>query len=346
MHNANVHDVPRPQWLAQVQEPVLDPDQVIIDPHHHLWDREGNRYLLDEFLHDLRDGHRVVATVYSQCRSMYRSDGNPAFAPVGETEFANRLAERCADGGHGGIRVCAGIVGHADLCLGSAVQDVLQAHVEAAGLRFKGIRHIATWDADDSVMNPALRPPPGLLLDARFRQGFEALGRMGLSFDAWVFHPQLQDVAALAAAFQDTRIVLNHLGGVLNIGAYADRREEVRQAWLKSMRALASHPNVYVKLGGLGMRIAGFDYKRRPLPPTSETLASDFAPYVLPVVDLFGPERCMFESNFPVDKGSFSYRVLWNAFKRLALQYSQQERDRLFHGTAAQCYRLEERSVP
>ncbi|KDB65074.1 amidohydrolase family protein [Bordetella bronchiseptica] len=339
MNIQKAHDVAPPEWLAQVREPALCPEQIIVDPHHHLWDRQGQLYLLPQFLEDQAGDHRIVSTVYVQGRAMYRA-GAHALAPVGETEFARGVAAMCASGRYGETRVCDGIVAHADLTQGDGVERVLQAHVEAGGRHFKGIRHMATWDADPALMNPDVAPPPHLLGETRFRRGFAVLDRMGLVFDAWVFHPQLADVVALASAFPDTTIVLNHLGGILNTGSYAGRREAIRADWLASLRELATCPNVYLKLGGLGMRISGFDYPSRPRPPNSTELAADFAPYMLPAIDLFGPERCMFESNFPVDKRSYTYGVLWNAFKRLAADMSQAERDHLFYRTAAKAYRL------
>ena len=230
--------------------------------------------------------------------------------PVGETEFVNGVAAMSASGGYGKTKICAGIVGHADLRLGSRVRPVLEAHIRAGGGRFRGIRHITAWDADPTLMNPAYAPPPGLLADATFRQGFSCLAPLNLSFDAWLYHPQIDEVTALAQAFPDTRICLNHVGGPLAIGVYGGKRDEVFAKWSASIRALAKCPNVVVKLGGMAMRINGFDFHEKADPPSSEALAAAWKPYVETCVEAFGASRGMFESNFPVDKGGTRCAVL------------------------------------
>ena len=270
----------RQEWLDRRQETILEPELPIVDPHHHLWDRPGWRYLLDELLADTGSGHTVAATVYVQARAMYRASGPEEMRPVGETEFINGVAAMSASGIYGKTRHCAGIVGHADLTLGGRVEPVLAAHIRAGGDRFRGIRHITAWDADASVRNPAYSPPPGLLGDKSFREGFAVLGRLGLSFDAWLYHPQIAELADLARAFPATRIVLNHVGGPIGIGAYAGKHKEVFPVWAASIKALAACPNVCVKLGGLGMRMGGFGFHEQPEPPSSETLAATWRPYV------------------------------------------------------------------
>lgn len=330
----------RPEWLDRWREDILEPDLPIVDPHHHLWDRPGWRYLLDDLLADLNSGHRVIATVFVQCRSMHRAAGPEELRPVGETEFVNGVAAMSASDGYGPARVCAGIVGHADLRRGAAVQEVLEAHLRAGGGRFRGIRHIVAWDADQSTLNPNNPAPPGLLADPRFRAGFARLAPLDLSFDAWLYHPQIPELTTLARAFPDTRIVLNHVGGPLGLGFYAGHREEVFADWSASIRDLAGQPNVWVKLGGLGMRINGFGFERQPEPPSSPTLADAWRPYVETCVDAFGADRCMFESNFPVDKGSYPYAAYWNACKRLTGAASADEKANLFHRTAERFYRL------
>lgn len=332
----------RPDWLARGREPPLDPDLPIIDAHHHLWDRPGWRYLLDELLADIREGgHRIVATGFMQAQAMLRADGPPELRTVGETEFANGVAAMAASGTYGPTRACAWIVGQADLRLGAAVEAVLEAHILAGGGRFRGVRHITVWDADASLMNPLSAGPPGVLGDARFREGFARLAPLSLSFDAWLFHPQLDELTSLAQAFPDTTIVLDHLGGVLGAGAYAGRRDEVFARWSASIRALARRPNVAVKLGGLGMRINGFGFEQGPAPPSSEALAAAWRPYLETCIEAFGADRCMFESNFPVDKGSCAYGTVWNAFKRVAHGLGEEDRRALFSGTAARIYRLD-----
>ena len=331
----------RDGWLARRTETILEPELPIVDPHHHLWDRPGWKYMLDDLLADMNTGHNIVGTVFVQCRSMHRAHGPEALRPVGETEFVNGVAAMSASGGYGGAKICAGIVGHADFRLGGAAEEVLEAHIRAGGGRFRGIRHITAQDADPSLMNPAYNPPPGLMGDETFRKGFACLAPLNLTFDAWLYHPQIADALALARAFPETGICLNHIGGPLAIGAYAGKREEVFASWSKSIRELAACPNVVVKLGGMAMRINGWDFHEKADPPSSETLAAAWKPYVETCIAAFGADRCMFESNFPVDKGSYGYQAFWNACKILAKGASTAEKTELFSGTAARFYRLD-----
>jgi predicted TIM-barrel fold metal-dependent hydrolase len=247
----------RRDWLDRRKEPVLEPGLAIIDPHHHLWQRPGWRYLLEDLLLDTGSGHNIVATVYMEARSMYRDQGPEELRPVGETEFANGIAAMCSSGAFGKTRACAGIVGHADLTLGSRVEPVLAALMHAGGERFRGVRHGVSWDADPAITNPASPVHAGLLADKTFRQGVAVLGRLGLSCDVSLYHPQIAELADLAGAFPDLRIVANHVGGVLGTGAYRGKRSEVFPRWAASIKALAAHPNVYVKLGGLGQGYNG-----------------------------------------------------------------------------------------
>ncbi len=331
----------RQDWLDRVKEPILEPDLPIVDPHHHLWDRPGWRYLLDDLLADTNAGHNIVGTVFVQCRAMHRADGPEALKPVGETEFVNGVAAMVASGGYGNSKICAGIVGNTDFRLGAGVQPVLEAHIRAGGGRFRGIRHISAWDADPSVGNPGYAPPQGMLGHADFRDGFSRLAPMGLSFDAWLYHTQIDELTSLARAFPDTQIVLDHVGGPLAIGAYAGKRDAVFPVWAASIRKLAECPNAHVKLGGLGMRINGYDFHEKSDPPTAQTLADAWRPYIETCIEAFGASRCMFESNFPVDKGSYSYAAYWNACKILAKGASADEKSDLFSRTAARFYRLE-----
>jgi predicted TIM-barrel fold metal-dependent hydrolase len=320
-------------------EDVLEPGLPICDPHHHLWDHPGRRYLLDELLADTGSGHAVRATVFVECLSMYRAGGPAPRRPVGETEFVNGIAAMSASGRYGPTRVAAGIVSFADLTLGEPVGEVLDAH-RAASPRFRGVRHAAGWDASEAVRNSHTNPPPGLLGDGRFRRGFAELARRGLTFDAWCYHPQIPEVADLAQAFPDVTIVLDHFGGPLGIGPYRGRRAEVFAWWRDAIRGLAACPNVVAKLGGLVMPLNGFGFHKRAEPVTSAELAEATREWYLHAIDCFGVERCMFESNFPVDKVSASYRVLWNAFKRLTATFSAAEKAALFHDTAARVYGL------
>ncbi len=325
-------------WLALLREPVVEPELAVVDPHHHLWDLPGSRYLFDDFRVDLDSGHRVLATVHVQCRSMYRMDGPEALRPVGETEFVNGIAARSASGLYGATRVCAGLVASADIALGDGVQPVLEAHAAAAGARLKGIRPTVVWHRDPEVIR--VDTPPGLLLEPCSLEAISHIARAGLSLDVWALFTQLDDVVALCGRFPDLRVVVNHTGGPIGIGAHAGRRDAEFGIWQEKITALAACENASMKLGGLGMRYAGFALDRLPAPASSETLAALWRPYFDACIAAFGPARCMFESNFPVDKAVTSYAVLWNAFKRACRDYSPDERARLLSGTAIETYRL------
>lgn len=328
----------RPEWLALRQEEIIDPDLPIVDAHHHFYDRSGWVYLEDEFLADVQSGHNVHATVYMQAQTRYRGDGPAHLRVVGETEYAAERAEAVA--ARSPVRVAAGIVGHADLRAGARVREVLEAHIDAGRGRFRGVRHLTTWDADASLVNPLSAVPAGLMLDPGYQEGVAQLAPLGLSYDAWLFFHQLPELLALAKRHEDTCVVINHCGGVVRIGQYANQREEVFQVWHAHMRALAELPNVYVKVGGLGMRVNGFGFEKGERPPASEQLAATWRPWMHACIEAFGADRCMFESNFPVDKGSYPYHVVWNAFKRLAADASEAERRLLFGETARRVYRL------
>jgi predicted TIM-barrel fold metal-dependent hydrolase len=323
-----------------VEEEILDPERPICDPHHHLWDRNGNRYLLDQLLADTDSGHNVVSTVFVECMSMYRADGPEALRPVGETEFVQGVAAMSASGGYGPIRACAAIISYADLALGERAGEVLDAHIAASSNRFRGIRHAAGWDASPDVRNSHTNPPEHLYLDARFRTGFAQLAPRGLSFEAWLYHPQIPELTDLARAFPETTIVLDHFGGPLGIGPYEGHADEVFEQWRRSIAELATCPNVVAKLGGINMPMNGFDWHKRDRPPGSKELAEATKRYYLHTIEQFGPDRCMFESNFPVDKASCSYAVLWNTFKRIAAGFSESETDAMFRGTAERVYRI------
>jgi L-fuconolactonase len=330
----------RPDWLARRVEDILEPDLPIIDPHHHLWDFPEWRYLFADLLADLQSGHNIRQTVFVQCFAMYRADGPRELRSLGETEFVNGVAAMSASGGYGDVRACAGIVGMVDLRLGKKAADVLSRHVAAGGGRFKGVRQIAAWDADERIRSASRAPPPDLFQQPEFRQGFSCLEAADLSFDVWAYHTQLDQVADLARAFPGTRIVLDHVGGPIGIGRFAGRRDEVYADWCRAIDRIAACANVVVKLGGLAMRLGGFSFHRGAEPPSSEELAAAWRPCVDRCIQSFGPERCMFESNFPVDKGSCSYAVLWNAFKRLAQGYTAAEKAALLSATARKAYRL------
>jgi len=332
------HPNPDPAWLGKLREDILDPALPIVDPHHHLWDRPGNKYYLDELLADVDAGHNVVATVFLQCFWAYRTHGPEEMRPIGETEFVASVAAE-AERRQTRARVCAAIVGHVDFRAGERVDAVLEAHIEAAGGRFRGIRQVTARHPDllASISTP---PPLGLMSDPAFRVGFARLGKYGLNFDAWLYHTQLGELLDLARAFPAIQVVVNHVGGPLGVGPYRGKRDEVFAAWHKSMRELATCPNVHVKLGGLAMAINGFDFHRQALPPSSGELAQAWQPWMEACIEAFGANRCMFESNFPVDKAMCSYPVLWNAFKRIAAGVSADDRRALFHDTAAHFYKI------
>jgi predicted TIM-barrel fold metal-dependent hydrolase len=331
----------REKWLAQRVETVLEPDLPILDAHHHLWDRPGQRYLFDEFLADTNTGHRVVGSIFIQCRSMYRADGPDAMKPVGETEFVNGIAARSASGMYGELRACAGIVGFADLTLGAAVKPVLEAHLRAAPDRFKGVRNMTASDPSPAISAGFGKVRGGMLMEKSFREGFSELAPLGLSADVWAYHPQLPEVIDLARSFPETSIIVNHCGGPLNQGHFRENRTQELGRWRESLETLSEMKNVTIKLGGMCMQIGGLDFHQRETPPSSEELAEAFRPLVLPCIKLFGAERCMFESNFAMDKGMASYAILWNAFKRLVADHSPVEKSALFAGTAARVYRLQ-----
>jgi L-fuconolactonase len=333
---------PDGEWLAKrPPEPILEPDLPIIDTHHHLWERPDHRYLLHEFLDDVRTGHNIVATVFMECRAMYRAHGPEAMRPVGETEFVAGVAAMSDSGQYGPTRVAAGIVGFADLTLGDRVEPVLEALMRAAGGRFRGVRHAAAWDASPVIGNSHTASGPHLMMQADFRAGLARLAGLGLSLDAWAFHPQLPDVIDLARACPGATIIMGHLGGPLGYGPYAGKREEVFAAWKAGVTALATCENVVMKLGGVMMRLAAFDYRTQPAPPSSAQLADLWRPYIETCIELFGPSRCMFESNFPVDKMGIGWAALWNALKRIAAGASADEKRAMFSGTARRIYRLD-----
>jgi L-fuconolactonase len=331
-------------WLALTSETPLEPELPICDPHHHFWDRRlaripYQRYLLDELTADIESGHNVRSTVFIECRSMYRADGPEEMRPVGEVEFVQGQAAASASGLYGPARAAAAIIGHANLNLGERVEPVLEALHAASPNRFRGIRHSATWDPHPEVENTAAHKAQGQLGSDKFRAGAKVLARMGFTLEGWLYHPQLPELAAFAKAVPELTIVLNHVGGLLGTGPYANRNE-VMDTWRKGIAAVAACPNVVIKLGGLGMVRCGFDWHTREKPIGSEELATAMAPFLTHCIEQFTPARCTFESNFPVDKVSFSYNVMWNAFKRFSKNYSASERAAMFHDTAARIYRI------
>jgi L-fuconolactonase len=326
------HPHVRDAWLAMLREDVLEPELPIVDAHHHLWERASGRYMLDQLTADLHAGHNIVSTVFIQCGYAYRTDGPEHLKPVGETE---RVVAIAGDN----VGICAGIVGYCDFRQSDTVDAVLEAHIAAGAGRFRGIRQSAGWDPAVVVQTSAV-PPRGILADPGFRAGLARLGKHGLSYECSLYFPQLPELAAVARAFPDLPIQANHCAGFIGIGPYAEAPAETLAAYRAAVRDLASCPNVGVKLGGQAMPIRGFTWHEDVLPPSSGQMAAAWKPIVETCIDAFGPDRCMFESNFPVDKGMGSYVSVWNAFKRLATGYSASEKAALFHDTAARFYRL------
>lgn len=339
VERSNNHD-----WLAQVDEEILEPDLPICDPHHHLWDKTRvhvqPRYLLDEILEDVNCGHNIVSTVFIECGAMFKTDGPEHLRPVGETEFVNGIAAMSASGVYGKTRVAAGIIGTVDLRIGTLAGEVLDAHIAAGGGRFRGIRRAISWDASPKIRNHRTEPPEGLMMQEDYRRGFAELGPRGMTFEAWCYHKQIPEVTDLAHAFPDTTIILDHFGGPLGTGPYAGKADEVFEAWKPMAKELAGCPNVVAKLGGINMDVNGFGWHDKPTPPTSQELADATRRYYDFTIEAFGVDRCMFESNFPVDKLSCSYAVVWNSFKRIASGASTAEKAALFHDTAARVYSL------
>jgi predicted TIM-barrel fold metal-dependent hydrolase len=330
----------RPHVLDRVVEATIDPARPIIDPHHHLFEStEGfPRYTLEDLWQDTST-HHVVQTVFMQCGEHYRESGPDHLAPVGETEWVAAVAARSAAGPADAARI-AGIIGTAELVLGDRVQDVLEAHLEASSL-FRGIRDNAVWDESEEVYSGSPTGDAFLYDDPRFRRGFAKLAPLGLSYDSYHYHTQTPSLIRLARDFPETTIVADHLSTPLGVGPYAGRRAEIFEIWRRDMSELARCPNVFVKLGGLAMPWNGFGWDVADHPPTSDEIVTAQGHYYRHAIDAFGAERCMFESNFPVDKVSVSYNVLWNAFKKIAAGASESEKDCLFRDTAMRVYRLD-----
>lgn len=335
----------RPEtWLPLTSEEVVEPDLGIVDPHHHLWDYAGKSgyqptYLLDDLHADTGSGHRIEATVFVECSWAYRTDGPVELREVGETEFVAAQAALSLE--RVGQAPIGAIVGACDLRLGSKLNGVLDAHEAAGGGLFRGIRHRLAHDPTGSARTSAPNENiEGLMGTDEFRAGVALLGTRGLTFDAWIYHVQLRELIALAKAVPGTTIILDHIGGPLAVGVYEGREGETNASWRADLVELSRCHNVVVKLGGIGMPTYGSGYELRDLPPTSDQIVADWGADVCFIVDTFSADRCMFESNFPVDKVSFSYCVMWNAYKKLSTHYSPRDREQLFSGTARRIYRV------
>ena len=322
-------------WLDSVFEDVVDPDAPIIDPHHHLWPVGGSLpFGLAELEADLGSGHNVVDTVFVECGAAYDRSTGDAFAPVGETTFVTGEAERS------GRRVMGGIVAHADLRDAENLDAVLDAHDAAGRGRFRGIRHAGSHALHPEVLTIPGGAPAGLYADPAFRAGVARLGEWGLTYDTWHYHYQNRNFLELAQAVPGTAMVLDHFGTPLGVGPYESQREQIFQQWKSDIADIATCENVVAKIGGLAMPDNGFGWHTADRPPTSDEFIDAQGRYYLHTIEQFGPERCMFESNFPVDRFSLSYRTVWNAFKKLVADFSADERDAMLRGTAARVYRL------
>jgi L-fuconolactonase len=320
-------------WRALIDEEPIDPDRAIIDAHHHLWDAppvpQFESYGEEAVVADQNGGHNIVASVYVEASSYYRTSGPEQLRVVGETEHINAAATRMAAHNMNGRKPCAAIIACADLLLGDAVQEVLEAHAAAAPSRFAGIRYRTPFDRH----LPEFGGTPGILASASFRAGFSRLRSAGLTFDAMVFQSQLPELDDLCRRFEDTIIVLNHVGCPIGVGEYADRRSDAFNQWHRDMKLLSTNSNLRVKLGGLNMDFVGLVKPDRDLPPTSDEVVALQKDYLLETIDMFGPQRCMFESNFPVDMPNISYNVVWNAFKKIASEFSEAEKSLMFSDT-------------
>ena len=328
-------------WLDQVREGTLDETREIIDPHHHFWMRpDGNDYMLEDLWADTASGHNIIGTVYMECGSFYYEDGPEHLRPVGETERVADIAEESKAKATRGHPEVLAIVSRADLRLGAQLDDVLDGHVEKGKGRFRGIRHALSSAPEGVDLLFAGSAPKDLARDPEFRAGVQRLGARGFTYDSWHFHVQTGDFLDLARACPDTQMVLDHFSNPLGVGPFAGKREEIFSKWKEDMAELAKCENVVAKIGGLAMPDNGFGWMGRDLPPTSDEVVFAQKRYYDVMIDCFSPDRCMFESNFPVDKLSLSYHVYWNAMKKITADYSESEKDLMFSGVAKRIYSL------
>jgi L-fuconolactonase len=334
---------PREDWLSKaLPEPAVEPDLPIVDAHMHLWHHaSGHRYFVEDYAKDVAaSGHRIEASIFIDCNAMYRASGPARLKSVGETEFALGQSAIAASGKYTDTRVAAGIIACADLSSGELVEETIAAHLAAGNGKLRGIRQRAKWDADPVVAAAVSVARPGLYREIEFQEGVRLLASKDLILEASIYHPQIPDVTALAHAVPEATIVVNHSASPLGYAGYRGREREVHRDWLRDMTDLATCPNVMIKLGGLLMTLAAFDFGAAPRPPTSAELADLWRPYIEPCVSLFGPQRCMASSNFPVDKAGFGYGTVWNMFKRITATYSDTEKKAIYEATAARIYRI------
>lgn len=331
--------------LRAERSKALEPDLPIVDCHHHLFGTPADRhfYQMEDLQGDLASGHHIIGTVYVEAyESGWHKTGPARMRPVGEVEMVAEVTETHQSDGERNCRIAAGIVGYADLELGSAVSDVLEAERVAAKGRLRGIRYRAAWDGGHIAGVHPSQPRPHLLADPRFREGVSCVASAGLSFDTWIYHTQIQELLDLADSCPDVTIVICHLASPIGIGEYGQSISQTFKEWSGGIVELARRPNLRMKLGGLGMPLFGFGFEDNVQPACAYHLLDTWRPYLETCIAAFGTKRCMFESNFPVDKQSCSYVELWNAYKLFTRDYSLHERADLFYRSACATYNLPE----
>ena len=326
------------KWLNLHQEATLEPERPIVDPHHHFWPGEQH-YLLEDLWLDTDSGHNIKKTVFIECSQEFLKTGDTDFAPVGETIFVKKISDEARKEKH--KTQIEGIVGHVNLLIGpEKTHEVLTSHLKEGGNLFKGIRHAGGWDHHSELSNSHHSPPENMYSNEIFIESLNELINLNLSFEAWQYHHQINQVTKMAETLPDLKIVLNHFSGPIGIGPYANKKDEIFEIWKKDITQLAKHTNVYAKLGGLAMPINGYEFHKQKLPPTSDQIVNSQRRYYDYLISCFGPERCMFESNFPVDKQSASYNIIWNAFKKMSSGHTNSDKDLMFFNTAESFYKL------
>jgi len=331
------------EWLNRINEDIIDPELPIIDPHHHLWTKKhpfagSFPYLLEDLKKDTSSGHNILGTIFMECGQGYYPDGEERFKPVGETEYVAGVAKTSKNLKN--YPSILGIIGYADMMLGAEVGEVLKTHIGVGDGLFRGIRHAAGWDESDMIDNSHSNPEKNIYFNTNFRRGIEELIDLNLTFDAWHYHHQILDLKELATNYPELTIIHDHFGGPLGIGPYEAKRDEIYKKWKDDISSLASCKNVYSKLGGLAMPINGWNWHKKNKPATSDEIVNANQSYYLHTIESFGFNRCMFESNFPVDKRSVSYHVLWNAFKKMTSRFDSGDRAKLFSETAKKVYKV------
>ena len=325
------------EWLNQHSEEIIDAERPIIDPHHHLWPGE-NKYLLEDLWADTSSGHNIKHTVFIECTQEFLTSGPDHLKPIGETIFVKKIADEAKK--VPSKSQISGIVSHVDMTLGEGINEVLDLHFLHGESLFKGIRRAGGWDPHENMRNSHHSPPKDMYLSDIFNKSLKILGEKGLVFEAWQYHHQINQVSILAREHPNLKIVLNHFSGPIGIGPYKDLRNEIFEQWKKDIDELVKNKNVYAKLGGLAMPINGYNFHKQSMPPSSDQIVEAQKNYYDYSIKSFGPERCMFESNFPVDKQSVSYHVIWNAFKKISKDYTEEDKEYLFLKSAENFYSL------